>query len=195
MGRRNNRRTSDSPLSSGSQIKTLLADEDEKKTVIQSPIVENKDEMEKYWKLFAVEVNKYEYPVEEKVPAGAYYSEIKKMDIRIKNDQVILDVGYWIEDAKAVYRILQSYPAGSIPFKKLRAAIDAAGIDATTDIRTAIGMSEKILLAYVSKKSDIGSIIDRIPCEKLPDLDDDGNEIVVQHDEDDEFDDALEFDD
>ena len=176
--------------SRGSKAGWLLSEDENTKvqvnTVNQASAVSAEDDMEKYWKMFAIPASKYEYPIEEKVPGGIYYAEIKQMEIRRKGDRVILDVGYWIEDAKSFHRILQSYPAGSVPFKKLRKAIADAGIDATNDIRAAIGMSEKICLAYVSKHSDIGSIIDRMPCEKLPDLDDDGNEIVTQTDQDDE---------
>ena len=182
----------------GSKIKELLSEDEttKAKTTVanQDPVVSNEEDLEKYWELFAGPVSiKYEHPYEDKVPAGIYYSEIKKMEIRKKGDQVLLDVGYWIENAKGIHHILQSYPLGSMPFVKLRAAIDAAGINVEKNIRAAIGMSEKIRLAYVSKYSDIGSIIERIPCEKLPDVDENGNEIVPQEDQDDdsEFDDFL----
>lgn len=181
----------------GSKVRDLLSEDkaaEAKNTVVnQVSVGSGEDDLEKYWKLFAVPACKYEYPREDKVPGGYYYAEIKNMELRFKKDQVILDVGYWFENYTGIYYVLQSYPAGSIPFKNLRAAIAAAGIDASTNIRKAIGMSEQVCLAYISKHSDIGSIIDRMPCEKLPDVDENGYEIVPETDQDDdsEFDDFL----
>ena len=187
------------PSKSRSTIRSkadLLLSEDEnnqKQTtkVNQLAVVSNEDDMEACWKLFAVPAPKYEYPVEEKVPGGVYFAEIKQMEIRRKGDQVILDVGYQIKNYKGIFRILQSYPAGSMPFKKLRKAIADAGIDAASDIRVAVGMSEKIVLAYVSKHSDIGSIIDRTPWKDPNSTDEEPGDTVTQ-DDDSEFDDFLE---
>ena len=116
------------------------------------------------------------------------------MNLRRKNNCLVLDVGYYIENYKGAYRILQSYYADSMRYKKLCAAVIAAGIDTASDIRAAIGMREKVCLAYVSNSSDVGSIIERTPWKDPVDTDAEQDEANQQEDQDDdsEFDDFLE---
>ena len=175
-----------------------LLPEDEKvkgKTPMQykAPVASTEKDLEQYWARFTVVKPKYDYPKEDEVPAGWYFAEIKEMNLRMKDDCLVLDVGYYIENYKGAYQIVQSYYEGSMRYKKLCAAVVAAGIDTSSDIRAAIGMREKINLAYVSEKSDVGSIVDRTPWEDPTDDDVEQDETVPQVDQDDdsEFDDFL----
>lgn len=113
---------------------------------------------------FVITDDKYDFPREEKVPAGYYLSEIIRLEPRRKNGVAILDVCYdlWANDGN-VYHIRQSYPDGSIPMKKFHQALIAAGIRPGPNMKDAIGIEEKVHFAYWSDRSDIGSIVERLP--------------------------------
>ena len=95
---------------------------------------------------------------------------------------------YDIEDRYGrQYHILQSYPAGSRPFKQLAAALAAAGVPNGATADAGIGVCEVINLDYVSKKSDFGSIIERKPYVASPDSEDqeeDDEQLEEDEDED-----------
>lgn len=113
---------------------------------------------------FVISADVYEYPVEDNVPAGYYLSEIKTLTPRLKNGRLMLDVGYEICSRDGdVYYIKQTYPQESDALRKLYRALVAAGVKPGPNMRDAIGVREVIVLAYVSEKSDFGSIIRRVP--------------------------------
>lgn len=144
---------------------------------------------------FIIEADEYEYPVEERVPSGYYFSEIKKLEARIKNDKVVLDASYEICPTLGsdVYHIKQTYPEGSKPLRDFYKAMVKAGVKPGPNLKDAIGIREIIVLSYVSEKSDFGSIVRR-----KPDLtttgsqnDDPEEETEEDDDEDSEFGDLL----
>ena len=113
---------------------------------------------------FIIEEEIYEYPMLDTVPAGVYSCEIKDMKPRLKGDKRILDVCYEIIDRNGeAYFIKQSYPDGSRPMRNFSRAMIAAGVKAGSNMKAAIGVREVIELAYVSRNSDFGSIVRRIP--------------------------------
>ena len=123
----------------------------------------------------------YDYPRIGQVPATYYRSVIADMNVREKDGKEILDVCYDIEDRYGrEYHILQSYPAGSRPFRQLADALAAAGVASGETADAGIGVCEIINLDYVSKKSDFGSIVERKPYVAPPDTqdeeDDEGEE-------------------
>lgn len=124
------------------------------------PVTSSKESM---FADFSVEVDEYEFPTEERVPSGYYLSEIDKIDVRVKNGVKILDVSYCIWNDNAEYYILQSYPEKTIHLRKFFKAMVAAGIKPGTDPRELIGVKEKIDLEYWSDRSNIGSIVRRMP--------------------------------
>lgn len=128
----------------------------------------NKEEL---FSAFAVEVDTYEFPTADRVPAGYYLCEIDKVDVRIKKGVKILDVSYCIWNDDAQYNILQSYPEHTVHLKKFHEAMTAAGIKPGADPRETIGVMEKIDLEYWSDRSDIGSIVRRLPYHPKQELD------------------------
>lgn len=118
---------------------------------------------ESLFSVFAIEVDSYEFPTADRVPAGYYLSEIDKVDVRVKNGVKILDVSYCIWNDDAQYYILQSYPEKTVHLKRFHEAMAAAGIKPGADPRKTVGVKEKIDLEYWSDRSDIGSIVKRLP--------------------------------
>lgn len=113
---------------------------------------------------FIIEEEIFEYPMLDTVPAGVYASKIEKMEPRLKGDKRILDVCYKITDRNGkTYLIKQSYPDGSKHMHDFSRAMIAAGVKAGSTMKAAIGVREVIELDYVSRNSDFGSIIRRIP--------------------------------
>ena len=113
---------------------------------------------------FLIEEEVFEYPLEDAVPAGYYACEVKFVEPRRKNEKIIIDVSYEIIDQKGnTYYIKQAYPVGSKPMRDFSRAMIAAGVKAGSNMSAAIGVREVIELAYVSKSSALGSIVDRIP--------------------------------
>lgn len=136
---------------------------------------------------FVIVADEFEYPLEENIPGGYYVSEIKKIEPRVKNEKILLDVSYeLISKTGDVYYIKQTYPKDSKPLLDLYRALVAAGVKPGPNLRDAIGVREVVALAYVSKTSEFGSIIKRIP----------KAEPVVENDEfDDEDDEDYLYDD
>ena len=139
---------------------------------------------------FIIEEEIYEYPMVDTVPAGVYGSEIKRMEPRMKGDKRILDACYEITDRNGeVYFIKQSYPEGSRPMRDFSRAMIAAGVKAGSNMKAVIGVREVIELAYVSRNSDFGSIIRRIPetatiaYQKEAEMDADYDDILSEGDE------------
>lgn len=129
----------------------------------------------------------YRYPRDGEVPGGFYFSVIDLIEVREKNGKTLLDVCYEIEGCDyqnrgKVFRIKQTYPLGSDHATDFFDAIVAAGVKPGPNLKDAIGVTELIKLAYLSDKSDLGSIIARKPYR-----DDDSN----SEDDDSEVDDML----
>ena len=114
--------------------------------------------------MFIIEVDEYPYPTEDKVPGGYFMSKVEKVESRIKDNRHMLDVSYKLcsRDCE-FYNIKQTYPEGSKPLKDFYKAMVAAGVKRGSGVEATIGVCETIQLAYVSEKSDIGSIIKRVP--------------------------------
>ena len=169
LGHRNDR--SGNGQLSGSKRKELLADED-------APVAETAHNAQKatdsVFSKFVVHANRYDYPRLGKVPAAVFYSKIADMRVREKNGEAILDVYYDIEDCYGqLFYIVQSYWADSQHYQRFAAALAAAGVpdDATAD--AGIGVTEMIRIDYVSKKTNVGSIVERKPYTVPPAADDD----------------------
>ena len=154
----------------GSKLKDLLSDEEVAETSEKSSMNHGGNDKKRSFANFVVHTNEYDYPRMGQVPATYYRSVIADMQVREKDGKEILDVCYDIEDQYGrEYHIMQSYPAGSRPFKQLAAALIAAGVTKGETVDAGIGVCEIINLDYVSKKSDFGSIIERKPYVVPPD--------------------------
>lgn len=136
--------------------------------------------------------DEYEYPKEERVPAGFYLSKITDARVRIKdNGKKMLDVFYDIEgcdrrnDGKT-FQIKQSYVDGSDHHRVFSNAMIRAGLKSRSGSSAIIGVTECIHLAYVSDRSEIGSIVERKPCDW-----EDANEADAVTENDPEHDDFL----
>lgn len=134
------------------------------------------------WQSLLASVSSYDYPREDKVPAGYYVSEITDVSLRTKGagsngEKILVDVNYNLEgcDYKnkgLSFNIKQSYPAGSGHLKTFLAAMTAAGANIYAGYKSLIGVREKVQLAYISDHSDIGSIDKRVPYVVAPPVDD-----------------------
>jgi hypothetical protein len=183
--RDNDRRTGGSPLRRASQAKKLLeVDEDildAPDSVVQEYPVSEFADCQQLLAELVIEASEYSYPKEKYVPADTYFSTIATMEVRVKNDKIILDVGYDLEDRYgAIRHILQSYTKGSQHYKKFGAAMVAAGLKPGQPILKAIGVTEMVKIDYVAKRSDIGSIVERKPYVIPPEeeLDEETQELV-----------------
>ena len=186
LGRRNDRRIGGSPLGRTSQMKKLLSEEgDDSAPVVESNtdqiVGDNPVDLQALLSKLTIDFDEYAYPREEAVPADWYFSTIAAMSVRIKEGKVILDVDYDLEDRfGSIRHIRQSYPVGSHPYKVLSKALVAAGLKKGQQITDAAGTTEMLRVDYVSKNSDLGSIVERKPY------------VIPPEDEDREFDDFLE---
>lgn len=131
----------------------------------------------------------YEFPLEKNVPAGYYLAEIARLEPRLKDGTPILDVCYdlYANDG-GEYHIRQSYPEGSKPMRTFHQALIAAGIKPGPNMKKAVGLEEKVHLAYWSSTSDIGSIVERVPYHPtntatVTNLDDDDDDLLHDDDE------------
>lgn len=151
-------------MKSGSKLKELLAEDEATESSEAVSMKHRGTDVKASFSNFVVKTCEYDYPRIGQVPADFYYSVIADMQVREKDGREILDVCYDIEDRYGrEYHILQSYPAGSRPFKQLATALVAAGVPNGATVDAGIGVCEIINLDYVSKKSDFGSIIERRP--------------------------------
>ena len=131
----------------------------------------------------------YAFPLRDEVPAGYYFSQIADISIREKNGKTLLDVsydiqGYDYENEGQEYQIKQAYALGSEHLAKFYDALKKAGVKPGASLRSAIGVQERIRLAYVSNNSDIGSIIARAPYhEDSDDAYDEDEDLCVEDDE------------
>lgn len=114
---------------------------------------------------FIIVADRYDYPVEDRVPAGYYFSELKKLAPRIKDGKELLDAFYEIRQPRgqSVFHIKQTYTKGSTFIQDFYNAMIAAGVKPGPNLKDAIGVEEFITLAYISTKSDFGSIVKRMP--------------------------------
>ena len=151
-----------SKTSASSKLSHLLSNSEE------SPSTRSKESM---FSTFAVDVDSYEFPTADRVPAGYYIAEIDKVDVRVKKGVKILDVSYCIWNDDGQHYILQSYPEKTVHLKRFFEAMAAAGIKPGADPRETRGVKEKIDLEYWSDYSDIGSIVKRMPYHPKPELD------------------------
>lgn len=136
---------------------------------------------------FPLKTSRYEYPRLGRVPATYYRSKIVDMSIREKNDKVILDVKYDLVDSYGrVYYIVQSYPADSQPYHRFAEALAAAGISKNANADAGLGVEEIIEIDYISKNSDLGSIVNRRPyiTSSANDKDEDDEDDVLLDDDD-----------
>ena len=184
LGRTNSRKTGSSAWSRNSQVKNLLAEENEDtrdaKIDTQQILAAEPVDLQALLSKLTIDYDEYAYPREKTVPADCYFSTIVAMSVRIKEDKVILDVDYDLEDRYgAIRHIRQSYPVGSQPYKALSKALVAAGLRKDQKISDAIGTTEMLRVDYVSKNSDLGSIVERKPY------------VIPPEDDDSEFDDCL----
>lgn len=119
---------------------------------------------------FLIVGNDYDFPKEDVVPPGFYLSKITDASVRMKNGKKLLDVLYDIEgcDAKndgKVFHIKQSYSENSDHHRVFSNAMVKAGVKTRSGASAVIGITECIKIAYVSNTSEIGSIVDRKPCD------------------------------
>lgn len=179
-------------LARTSQAKKLLADEETVDPPItmanQQHTVSNPVDSQDLLDKLLIDYDDYDYPREEKVPAGWYFSTITEIKAREKDDRVIVDIGYTLEDRYGAIRyIRQSYPVGSQPYNALSKALVAAGLKKRQKITAAGGTTEMVRVDYVSKRSDIGSIVERkpyeLPPEEEPDADDEYDDFLSTEDE------------
>ena len=134
------------------------------------------------WQKLLSAMSDFDYPREDKVPAGYYISEIADVSLRTKSvgnngEKILVDVNYNLEgcDYKnrgLTFYIKQSYPAGSSHLKDFFAAMTAAGANIHAGHKSFIGVREKVKLAYTSDYSDIGCIDNRVPYVAPPPVDD-----------------------
>lgn len=184
LGHKNDRKSGNAPWSRNSQVKNLLAEEKEdtpdvKIDAQQIAMADSVDLQELLSKL-TIDFDEYAYPREKAVPEDCYFSTIAGMNARLKDGRVVLDVDYDIEDRYgAIRKIRQSYPVGSQPYQKFSEAMVAAGLNKGQHITDAVGTTEMIRIGYVSKNSDLGSIVERKPY------------VIPPEDDDSEFDDCL----
>jgi hypothetical protein len=154
---------SNRPLGRESKIKDLLSDEETIDTTKSAQEQLNSSEKLDFSK-FIITANRYDYPRLGKVPAITYYSTIADMKIREKDGKTILDVYYDLQDSWGrTFYIIQSYPEGSQPFRRLGAALAAAGVPNGATADAGIGVVEIITLDYPSNSSELGSIVERKP--------------------------------
>lgn len=184
LGHKNDRKTGNAPWSRNSQVKNLLAEENEDnldaKIDSQQTVVADPVDLQALLSQLTIDFDEYTYPREKTVPADCYFSTIVAMSARLKEGKVILDVDYELEDRYgAIRHIRQSYPVGSQPYKVLSKALVAAGLTKDQKITDAVGTTEMIRIGYVSKNSDMGSIVERKPY------------VIPPEDDDSEFDDCL----
>jgi hypothetical protein len=127
------------------------------------------------------------------VPAGHYFSVVKKLVPRVKEGKVVLDAFYEIRQPRgsSVYHIKQSYPEGSSFLQDFYNAMIAAGVKPGPNLKDAIGVEEFIALAYVSTKSDFGSIVKRYPKAVALAYYGHSDETADTEEDDDEFDDDF----
>lgn len=173
---------------SNSRIKDLLAEEAAVEAA-ESTEVTYKELTDKNAHLdfsrFPLKTSKYEHPRIGRVPATYYHSKIVDMSIREKNEKVILDVKYDLVDSYGrVYYIVQSYPAGSQHFHRFAEALTAAGVSKDANADAGIGVEEIIEIDYISKNSDLGSIVNRKPYTTPSANDEDEEEDDLQLDDD-----------
>lgn len=134
------------------------------------------------WQKLLSAMSDFVFPLEDKVPAGYYISEIVDVSLRTKSvgsngEKILVDVNYNLEgcDYKnrgLTFKIKQSYPAGSSHLKDFLAAMTAAGANIYAGYKNFIGVREKVKLAYTSDYSDIGCIDNRVPYVATPPVDD-----------------------
>lgn len=179
---RNSSPTKVASASRGSKLRELLSDEEETESITTN---QSGNDKPMSFSSFVLQTYEYDYPRMGRVPATYYRSVIADMQVREKDGREILDVCYDIEDQYGrEYHILQSYPAGSRPFKQLAAALIAAGVPSGETVDAGIGVCEIINLDYVSKKSDFGSIVERKPYVVPPDDEDQEENDVLADDDD-----------
>ena len=177
LGRTNGRKTGNAPWSRNSQVHKLLAEEEDNTSEVkidsQQTAAADPVDLQSLLSKLTIDFDEYAYPREKTVPADCYFSTIMAMSVRIKEDKVILDVDYDLEDRYgAIRHIRQSYPVGSQPYKMLSKALAAAGLEKGQQITDAVGTTEMLRVDYISKNSDLGSIVERKPYVIPPEDDD-----------------------
>lgn len=114
---------------------------------------------------FVIPVTVYDFPRQEKVPSGYYFSEIIDIHPCVSSKgKKCLDVIYqlWGFHEKLGDHIIRlRYPEGSQPLHDLYKAMLNAGVAPGPNMRDAIGVTEKINLIY-EDSDGIGSIYQRV---------------------------------
>ena len=122
------------------------------------------------------ELDKYDFPKEEAVPEGNYFSIIKAVESSYnKQHDPCFDVYYkllafkdvqaWgngLIDERPYYYIKQRYKHGSTPARAFIQAVRKGGMPLKFTSSQLIGYTERIRLAY-ERDGGLGSIIERIP--------------------------------
>ena len=192
---RANRQTKGSWSPGSSRNKNLLAEEDCVETTATHKVTSTQKTSSNAplgFGNFIVKPTGYEYPRIGKVPAVRYHSTIADMKVRkrAKDNQLVLDVFYDLEDAYGrKFNIIQTYSAGSQAFQRLVTALSAAGVPDGATVDAGIGTEEILEIDYITPNSDMGSIVERKPYINSSATKVDENEA---EDYDDEFDDFLE---
>lgn len=103
------------------------------------------------------------FPRENEIPAGYYFSEIIDVAVRITGrGKKCLDVYYELLGFRdGEYKMKLSYPEDSRPLHELYIAMRKAGVPAGADMSAAIGVTEKIRLVY-DEEGGIGRIDKRV---------------------------------
>lgn len=114
---------------------------------------------------FVIPVTVYDFPRQEKVPSGYYFSEIIDIQPCVSTKgKKCLDVIYqlWGFHKKLGDHIIRlRYPEGSQPLHDLYKAMLNAGVSPGPNMKDAIGVTEKINLIYDGDDS-IGRIYQRV---------------------------------
>ena len=114
---------------------------------------------------FVIPVTVYDFPRQERVPGGYYFSEIIDVQPCVSSKgKKCLDVVYqlWGFHKKLGDHIIRlRYPEGSQPLHDLYKAMLNAGVAPGPNMKDAIGVTEKINLIYETEDG-IGSIYQRV---------------------------------
>lgn len=114
---------------------------------------------------FVIPVSVYDFPRQEKVPSGYYFSEIIDIQPCVSSKgKKCLDVIYqlWGFHKQLGDHIIRlRYPEGSQPLHDLYKAVLNAGVAPGPNMKSAIGVTEKIHLIY-EDTDGIGSIYQRV---------------------------------
>jgi len=112
---------------------------------------------------FVVASHCYEFPTEDTMPSGYFWSEITAVEPCVTSrGKKAVDVCYIFENNDNVYYVRQRYPLGSTPLLQLYRALIAAGVPEGSTLDAAVGVEEKVRFLY-DYDTGFGSIVKRVP--------------------------------